>query len=108
MPDFISDDTPAGSAHIVKPARAQYELTAADFANGRFTVDLVWKTPFGDTNYSVAVGLEVIPPADPTKYSIVSFVSTLDKITVNCLTTTAAPGDPYGDVVRLHAIAIHD
>jgi hypothetical protein len=99
----MSDQTPAGSARIMKTKRVQHVVTSDEAAAFRLELDAVWDTPFSDLNYTCDQNIEAVSPADPTLYFVNGFSKTVDKITVVCGCAGAA-----GDVVILHAHAIRD
>jgi hypothetical protein len=100
----MSDKTPAGLARIVKTQRVAHTITADDITAGAISIDVVWDSPFADGNYTSDQQVEAVAPALPGGYFIDGFTKATEKVAVTLFT-----GDGVeGDVVVIHAFAIHD
>lgn len=102
---MATDRTAPGAARIVKTERVTYVVTADDVTAAIVHLDVPWNTPFTDLNYTSTQNVEVTPPADPSTYVIGGFAKALDKVTVSVF-VEGAPSP--GDVIVVHAIAIHE
>lgn len=99
---MATDQTPAGSARVVKTKRLSHIVTADDLTAGFVPLDMVWDTPFVDDNYTVVVGIEV-PGLISTEFTFSFATRTKEKVTALCDIVGTV-----GDAFVLHAIAIHD
>ena len=102
----MSDKTSPGAARITKTARVQYTVTQADVdaenAGNPLHLDAVWDSPFADLNFTVDAQVEVLAPGSIDETFVNSFVRAVDRVTASITVTNA------GDVIVLHAHAIHD
>jgi hypothetical protein len=102
----MSDKTPAGAARITKTMRVTHTVTAGDVAaqaaGNPLHLDAVWDTPFVDLNYTVNAQVEALAPASIDSTFVNAFVRAVDRVTASISITNE------GDVIVLHARAIHD
>jgi hypothetical protein len=98
----MSDQTSAGAARITKTVRVTHTVTADDVAAEPLHLDAVWDTPFVDTNYTVDCNVQVLPPGSIDDTFVNAFTQAVDRITASVSVANA------GDVIVLHAHAIHD
>lgn len=100
----MTDQTPPGSARIVKTARTALTLTASQ----QLVADVLWPSPFTDDAYTVAISVEYPALATPTigNAIIVSFKKKTDHSGISCDVENADGTNPINVVI--HATAIHD
>ncbi len=99
----MSDQVPAGVARIVKTKRVQLVIDSSNVSEQNIPLDVVWDSPFVDSNYTCGWHVETVSPTNPINYYPGAFARDNTKMTVQI---GAAP--TLGDVVVVHAFAEHD
>ena len=101
----MSDKTAPGAARITKTMRVAHSIVQSDIDAGIVNFDLVFDTPFVDTNFTATVSVATTNPAvDVTQYFALGFIKAVDKVTVPI---EIDPGI-VGDAIEIHVHAIHD
>jgi len=68
---------------------------------------VTWTTPFSDTNYNCDQNVRIVSAVDPTSVDTVyvnAFTLTPEGVLVSVYLGTLS----VGDVIEIHALAIHD
>lgn len=101
---MATDQTPAGSARIIKTARQAVTLTAGQ----QLVQDVLWPTPFTDDNYTVSIAVEYpLLAAETVGNAIVeSFVKKADHSGISVDVENEDSSNPIDLII--HATAIHD
>lgn len=90
---------------VWRTARVLHTVVQADKTNGFFAIAVSWGIPMPDTNYTIAWSIYDQTGAGGRDYSDIDMHS----ITANGFTAIVdSSNGTVGDVVQIHAIAVHD
>lgn len=105
----FADGTSQATAPVVgtiwRTARVNHTVTAGDKSGGFFAIAVTWATPMPDLNYTIAWSIYDTVGTGGKDYSDIDMHS----VTVNGFTAVVdSSNGTAGDVVQIHAIAVHD
>ena len=103
-PNFTKPDSAAGGPAPIQTQRQTHTVTNGEATQGYFTLDFVFPFAFADANYTVLVTLEKEPGADNGQWTFVAYGLTPTDFHVRAYSGVVGTGE----VVTIHAVAIHD
>jgi hypothetical protein len=102
-PNFVRPDSALGGPAPIQTMRQTHTLTAGEQSQGYFALDFVLPFAFADTNYTISIAIEQEPGVGQI-YTCNVYGKTASDFHVH----VSNGFDTAGDVVTVHAVAIHD